>query len=152
MNNARHKFRVWDDTNKEYLPLSDCKLEARTGKLVKQSLFQENRYIIEQCTGLTDRHNKLIYENDVVNMYIPYEDNHRKCVVRYVIDEGTAQWLAVYLEGKRPHCSMGICYDITSEYLDGSYCTVIGNIHDDQFRDATKMMEDKDNGTNESKP
>lgn len=145
MSNDRHKFRVWDDTHKEYLPPCDCKLDAGSGKIVKQSLFQENRYTIEQCTGLTDRHNKLIYENDVVNMYIPYEDNHRKCVVRYVIDEGTAQWLAVYLEGKRPHCSMGICYDITSEYLDGSYCTVIGNIHDDQFREVTKKVEGDNN-------
>jgi hypothetical protein len=36
-------------------------------------------------------------------------------------------------------------YDITSEYLDGSYCTVIGNIHEDQFREVTKKVEGDNN-------
>jgi uncharacterized phage protein (TIGR01671 family) len=144
--NNRFKFRVFDNINKRYE--KDLTLIDKDGDLCYQDGHKycngehPEDFTIEQCTGLTDRHNKLIYENDVVNMYIPYEDKHRKCVVRYCIDEGTAQWLAVYLEGKRPHCSMGICYDIASKYLDGSYCTVIGNIHDDQFREITKKMED----------
>lgn len=145
MNRAMDKYRVWDDEKKEYVSSRVFINHHGETCLIKNGCFYPHKVTKERCTGLTDHHNKLIYENDVVNMYIPYEDNHRKCVVRYVIDEGTAQWLAVYLEGKRPHCSMGICYDITSEYLDGSYCTVIGNIHDDQFRNATKMVEDKDN-------
>jgi uncharacterized phage protein (TIGR01671 family) len=49
--NDRFRFRVWDDTHKEYLPLSDCKLDARN---------------VEQCTGLKDKNGKLIFEGDVV--------------------------------------------------------------------------------------
>jgi uncharacterized phage protein (TIGR01671 family) len=152
MNTDRFKFRAWykkPDGKYEMIYDIQASYDNLAGGMGSayhfnfQDIINDENAVIEQCTGLTDRHNKLIYENDVVNVYIPYEDNHRKCVVQYVIDEGTAQWLAVYLEGKRPHCSMGICYDITSEYLDGSYCTVIGNIHDDQFRDATKKMEDE---------
>ena len=133
--NDRFKFRAWNKEERIMYYNAELAYDSMNGTppLMHDSfgtLLDDDNYIVEQCTGLTDRHNKLIYENDVVNVYIPYEDNHRKCVVQYVIDEGTAQWLAVYLEGKRPHCSMGICYDITSEYLDGSYCTVIGNIHE----------------------
>ena len=139
MSNDRHKYRIpFFDNSGKFIGFED--LDILKG-VQPYNAGVCHRGEPEQCTGLTDRHNKSIYENDVVNMYIPYEDKHRKCVVRYVIDEGTAQWLAVYLEGKRPHCSMGICYDITSEYLDGSYCTVIGNIHDDQFREVAKMVE-----------
>lgn len=147
MNNARLKFRVWLPDENRYLHNTDCPVVDSDGNLMWCYLnpfghwehHKMENAVIEQCTGLTDRHNKLIYENDVVNMYIPYEDNHRKCVVQYVIDEGTAQWLAVYLEGSRKHQSFGKPFEITSEYLDGSYCTVIGNIHDE------KMVEDKDN-------
>ena len=153
MNNARFKFRVWDDTHKEYLPLSDCKLDARSGKLVKQSLFQENRYIIEQCTGLTDRHNKLIYENDVVMCEIPGAFRSVEAVVKWSAPgDNRVEWQCKYLNHFEPNRTSKVISGYTGQELWGKKCTVIGNIHDDQFRDATKMVEDKDNGTNESKP
>lgn len=146
MSNDSFKFRVWNKLGKYYEPEQYLKL-TQDGYLrlyhdsIKFPLFgTESEHIVERCTGLKDVNGKLIFEGDVVNMYIPCEDNYRKCVVQYVIDEGTAQWLAVYLEGRRYHMLLGIVYDITAEYLDGSYCTVIGNIHDDQFREVTKMV------------
>ena len=157
MNTDRLKFRVFDKKNEEYVPEGDmcdvhcllhrdgtldCGISFDDGYAGSIDWIKDEDAVIEQCTGLTDKNGKLIFENDVVNVYIPYEDEHRKSVVQYVIDEGTAQWLAVYLEGKRSHCSIGIAYDITSEYLDGGYCEIIGNIHEDQFREVTKKKQE----------
>ena len=140
INNDRFKFRVWDDTHKEYLPLCDCKLDARNGKIVKQSLFQENRYIIEQCTGLRDKNGKLIHANDVVRFYwkeqAPQEFivkwNHHRCCFDFY----------VYKNHKRG-CKFGQwywCFDSG----ECKYCEIIGNIHDGKFRDNTKLIEEKE--------
>ena len=86
--------------------------------------------ILEQSAGVKDRNGKLIFEGDVVDVYIPIEDSHRKCVVEHVIDGGTAQWVCRYLDGgKRLHRTWGEPLEITAEYLDGDYCSIIGCIH-----------------------
>lgn len=110
--------------------------DANHGKLGRAVIDGENAILL-QCTGLTDKNGRLIYENDVVNMYIYCEDAHRKCVVEYCIDVGTAQWICRYLDGSRKHQFFGNPFDITTEYLDGFLCEIIGNIHDDQFREAS---------------
>lgn len=127
MSNDRHKFRVWDDTHKEYLPLCDCKLDARSGKIVKQSLFQENRYTIEQCIGLADKNGKLIFDGDVIqengiNRYIHWHDSGWCYSIRY---DSKCHW------------------PLRKEDVENA--EIIGNIHDEQFRDATKMVEGDNN-------
>lgn len=143
MNTDRFKFRIWSEKLKRYYWnyainvdgdlvhwMSDHKEEDVGEKLIR-----------EKCTGLRDKNGKLIYEGDIVDMYIPQEDAHRKCVVEYVIDSGTAQWVCRYIEGKRRHSTFGLSFAITGEFLDGNYCKIIGNIHDNQFRDVAKMTE-----------
>ena len=130
--NSRYKFRVWNEDGKTYMNADDLWLTSDGG--VYESPYPipvMECTTIEQCTGVKDHTGKLIFEGDVVRMYIPCEDKHRICVVEYQIDEDdTAQWLCRYLDGKRKHNTFGSTIEITAEYLSGSYCEIIGNIHE----------------------
>ena len=59
--NDRFKFRLWDDEKKQYHH-NDFVVTA-TGYINK---------ILEQCTGLKDKNDNLIYEGDIIRV----EDNN----------------------------------------------------------------------------
>lgn len=58
MSNDRFRFRVWDEADKKYYPVSDFCVED----------LQEpgDGIIVEQCTGRKDKNGRLIFEGDVV--------------------------------------------------------------------------------------
>jgi len=80
----RFKFRIWDNETREYLELVRTNYRYfidPCGKLIRQSKFNTSdicilsqlRYYVEQCVGLSDKNEKLIYAGDIVR--VPYYGN-----------------------------------------------------------------------------
>ena len=121
MSNDRFKFRVWDKDEQHYL-LEGSLLDGRTGKIA--GYFDDYTFSVEQCTGLKDKNGKLIFENDVVS------DMGIEAIVDWYYDS----YMIEYDDGSISELA------IAAEALE-----VIGNVHDEQFRDLTKMVEKERN-------
>jgi uncharacterized phage protein (TIGR01671 family) len=95
-----------------------------------------DRFIIEQCTGLKDRNGKLIYEWDVVKQ--TYKDGTNLCTEVFYNTE-LCRW---YLRKPYPnlHAVEYMVWDFYGSIADS--LEVIGNIHDDQFREVTKKKQE----------
>jgi len=70
MDNDEHKYRVYDNAKKEYLPINDYFISPEGLLCFHQGKhrgeFKSNRYIKERSIGKKDKNGKLIFENDIV--------------------------------------------------------------------------------------
>lgn len=56
----RFKFRVWQTELKE------PKMKYNSGLVINNNEIIEDGCVVMQCTGLKDKHGKLIYEGDII--------------------------------------------------------------------------------------
>ena len=111
----RFKFRVWDNENKLY-DNDGFLLDGRKGILVAVGDFT-----IEQCTGLRDKNDRLIYEGDVIAV----SPDSEKLIVCW--QEG--KFIAKYEDYANDF--FGRCADC---YI------IVGNIHEGKFKDCAKVI------------
>ena len=141
MSYDRFKFRVWDKKNSEYVPEGemidvhcllhrdgtlDCGIAYDDGYARSIDWVETEDAVIEQCTGLQDKNGKLVYEGDVIQ-----ENGFNK----YIYWNVTC-WAYSMRKGHK-----NVAWELHKE--DTENAEIIGNIHDDQFRQVTKLMETK---------
>jgi hypothetical protein len=107
---------VWDPEDKLYTSF------PWFAEIHNSRLEVEYPKILEQCTGLKDRHGKLIFEGDVV-----------KTVTGAI---GIVQWIPA-------RCGFLIYFPDNAICLVHETQEIIGNIHDEQFREVTKKVENE---------
>lgn len=138
------KFRVWNTLLKEYVP-EDIVYLSPDGSLLFGSImldsaiyikpnFQkykdvilEGENIVEQYTGLKDKNDKAIYENDII-FQKPLSKNSIGWAGKIIFKQG-AFMAEVYERGKI------VMYLFLSDFNPEKTCEVIGNIHETNVND-----------------
>jgi uncharacterized phage protein (TIGR01671 family) len=139
MNTDRFKFRAWykkPDGKYEMIYDIQASYDNLAGGMGSayhfnfQDIINDEDAVIEQCTGLTDKNGKLIYEGDVVLALESWSDRKREFNVIYCKKDYGFLFVDNYQNTKA-------LFAFLPEELE-----IVGNIHEDQFRDVTKLMED----------
>ena len=112
----RFRFRIWDKIDKRFMSGSisiDCRKGCMSGNM------PEDKYVIQQCTGLKDKNGKLIYEGDILKTRTGLR-------LKVIWNKEVAMfWLQTFDD----------VYTITfyaKQQLDGDEMEVIGNIYENK--------------------
>jgi uncharacterized phage protein (TIGR01671 family) len=70
--NDRFRFRAWDKEEKEYYYDAEQTHDYSNGIMSGSfgELLEDDRYIVEQCTGIKDCNGKLIFEGDLIRFVV----------------------------------------------------------------------------------
>lgn len=121
MNNDRFKFRVWDELINEYRKEGTIQLSGNGQAFIIDGNMQPqdiDNVIIEQCTGLTDKNGKLIYEGDVFEATVLNSFDGDEMIGKRI-------------RGQVAYFEDGACFTFAA-YTPFNLCQieVIGNIHE----------------------
>jgi uncharacterized phage protein (TIGR01671 family) len=122
----RFRFRAWNKEEKKYYYDAEKTYDYLINGIMSESfgvLLEDDRYIIEQCTGIKDCNGKLIYEGDLVR-WVLEEEIKKYGVVKWCNVNGIVggSWEAV---DYRPDGNIA-----DSGYYFGFFWEIYGNIHE----------------------
>ena len=119
------KFRAWDKENGIYLYNVQDAYDTLSGHVKYDDgedaeydedcfggFLDNERYDVEQFTGLTDAQDDEIYENDLVRITDDFEDPVYK---------------VIFEEAKFEISGGGVDFDLGEEFMN---CEIVGNVHE----------------------
>lgn len=128
----RFRFRAWDNLEEKYIYDAQDQYDDKVECFGNMFDTYGGRYIVEQCTGLTDKNGKLIYEGDICSIkgyFYDCEQDENFDVDRIELVESLERFFmeAVF---------KGVCSALDCETLP---VEVVGNIHENP-----DLLENKD--------
>jgi uncharacterized phage protein (TIGR01671 family) len=113
------KFRAWDKSELFLMPWDDMYNDSSLFMPVINN--EDDNFILEQFTGLTDKNGKEIYEGDI----LLWSDRNGK-IKKWVVDFVCGGFCAK-VNGKGGSWQLSI---LTAMSFDTDPCEIIGNIHE----------------------
>lgn len=137
--NDRFKFRVWDKRKNNYLKdfvfnfinkFPYITIEYFDNEYEYTHTFEENEIIIEQCTGLKDRNQKLIYEGDILDFDLstPRNGGNYRGFIRWQKQNNLIGWMISDMDMTGDWDLRQIAHP--NDWM--VYGEIIGNIHENR--------------------